>query len=48
MAVESLDGVRVQLGENQQPVVEYLVRWKVWLVENRPYVTQKQCRHAWV
>lgn len=30
VAVESLDGVRVQMGDNQLPVVEYLVRWKVY------------------
>ena len=29
VAVESLDGVRVQLGDTQQPIVEYLVNWKV-------------------
>ena len=29
VAVESLEGVRVQMGDSQQPIVEYLVGWKV-------------------
>ena len=44
--VQALEGVRVQLDDAQQPVVEYLVHWKVCGGSMAPKVTHTQLTAA--